>query len=337
MLRDEPRLQAALVSDQAHVVPGAQGAHVAKIQAVLQLLDRSAAIPIGELRTQRYGTGTAAAVLAYKRRRAIVNTSYQATADNIVGKMTIARMDAEILAIELRGNPERSVCSGANDPIVSTPDGAGVSSLVASSVTAPGRKPAPRPPVLTFRIARLAVVFQITDGGVEVGGGVSLLLGQFQKARELLVPLGLDFGGAAGGVFPLIGPQIPDSDKKVLSGSEASCVSIRMGAERVFPNQPDVLRVIFCPFDDVEGEAFGVTDGGGTTGVPKFCLINVRKANRDQGTVLHEMIHAAGFSFAQHDNQNPTSVFSENIGGRSVLRDVHANGLAGSFFGTILA
>ncbi|MCY2978476.1 MAG: hypothetical protein NTU79_07405 [Planctomycetota bacterium] len=40
---------------------------------------------------------TAAAVLAYKTKRKIINRDYQMTADNIVGKMTMASLDREML------------------------------------------------------------------------------------------------------------------------------------------------------------------------------------------------------------------------------------------------
>ena len=176
------------------------------------------------------------------------------------------------------------------------------------------------------------------DSAVEAGGGVSLLLGQFQKARQLMAPFGLDFAGAqTGGVFPLIGPRIPDSEQ-VLHGSQASTFSVRAAAERVFPGVPNTLRVIFCPFKSTDERTFGVTDGGAVAdwNFPKFCLINVRKANPDQGTILHEIIHAARPEKREHDG-DPTSVFSENIGGRSTLPPEHAEALAHAFFGVVLA
>ena len=45
---------------------------------------------------------TTKAVLDYKRKRRIINPSYQKTADTIVGKMTIAAMDKEMAAAEKR-------------------------------------------------------------------------------------------------------------------------------------------------------------------------------------------------------------------------------------------
>lgn len=59
------------------------------------LLD-STSIAENELAADRYGETTAEAVLAYKRKRNIINRNYQSTADNIVGKMTIASLDSEM-------------------------------------------------------------------------------------------------------------------------------------------------------------------------------------------------------------------------------------------------
>ena len=95
LFRGDPELEAAAVSDPAHIAPGAQGPHVGKIQLALIQLDGAAIT-----RDSIYGPATAAAVLAYKQKRNIVNTSYQTEADNIVGKMTIAALDKEMLAKE---------------------------------------------------------------------------------------------------------------------------------------------------------------------------------------------------------------------------------------------
>jgi len=99
--RDDPVFEACLVKDSAHIVPGARGAHVSKIHQVLMITDR-AHIAAGEIEQTVYGPSTSAAVLAFKQQRRIINFSYQTAADSIVGKMTIAAMDAEMLALELR-------------------------------------------------------------------------------------------------------------------------------------------------------------------------------------------------------------------------------------------
>lgn len=97
----QKRFEDCLISDPAHIVPGDKGDHVTAIQIALQFLDQ-VRISEGELAAGSYGPSTVAAVLAYKKRRGIINRSYQSTADNIVGKMTIASLDAEMVAVELR-------------------------------------------------------------------------------------------------------------------------------------------------------------------------------------------------------------------------------------------
>jgi hypothetical protein len=98
--RGDTKLEACLVSDPAHVTEGAAGEHVSKIQTALFVLD-GAKIDQGELYAKHYGRSTAAAVLSYKRKRNVINYSYQTQADNIVGKMTIAALDKGMFQYEL--------------------------------------------------------------------------------------------------------------------------------------------------------------------------------------------------------------------------------------------
>jgi hypothetical protein len=95
IFKGDPVFEACLVNDSAHIKSGAHGKHVAKIQAVIMLLD-GAQISEGELNTNFYGPSTALAVLNYKKKRKIINFSYQTQADNIVGKMTIKTIDEEL-------------------------------------------------------------------------------------------------------------------------------------------------------------------------------------------------------------------------------------------------
>ena len=325
-LRDDLALQKCLELDQAHVTPGASGPHVGKIQLAVTLLEKTSSIPVAELRARTYGPGTANAVLKYKQKRNLINRAYQATADNIVGKMTIASLDNELLAVEQRGSPSRVICKGPGGQ-----PGSGDEPLVtrASLVSKPNSTAGPRQ---SFGKATISVVFHETDAAVNLGGGVSLLFGQFQTARKLMAPFNLDFaGGADNGVLSLVGPRIPDSEQ-VITGSPASTLSVRAAAERVLPGQPNVLRVIFCPFKELDPN-FGITDQG--DGFPKFCMINVRKANPDQGTILHEIIHAARPERVEHDKDG-SSVFSENIGGRTQLPLKHAESIAHAFFASIV-
>jgi peptidoglycan hydrolase-like protein with peptidoglycan-binding domain len=95
LFRGDPKLEAAAVSDQAHIMQGARGSHVAKIQQALNELE-GASLELDGV----YGPVTAAAVLAYKRKRNIVNYAYQTVPDSIVGKMTIDSLDRDMVANE---------------------------------------------------------------------------------------------------------------------------------------------------------------------------------------------------------------------------------------------
>jgi peptidoglycan hydrolase-like protein with peptidoglycan-binding domain len=92
LFQGDAKLDAAAVSDPAHITPGARGDHVRKIQLALIQLDSANIDADGS-----YGPKTAAAVLAYKQKRGIINRSYQTQADNITGKMTLAAMDEELI------------------------------------------------------------------------------------------------------------------------------------------------------------------------------------------------------------------------------------------------
>ena len=58
LFRDDPALQACLISDANHVVPGAQGEHVGKIQHALVALG-AGVISAREISDTLYGETTA--------------------------------------------------------------------------------------------------------------------------------------------------------------------------------------------------------------------------------------------------------------------------------------
>ncbi len=93
LFRGDPKLDAAAVSDPAHIEQGARGDHVRKIQLALIELDGASIDADGQ-----YGPATAAAVAAFKQKRSILN--FAGKIDNIVGKKTIAALDREMLAKE---------------------------------------------------------------------------------------------------------------------------------------------------------------------------------------------------------------------------------------------
>jgi hypothetical protein len=121
LFQGDPNLEACLVNNAAHVTPDASGDHVGKIQVALLTLE-DVDIDSGELSTQRYGSSTANAVLTYKRKRNIINFSYQTHADNIVGKMTISSLDREMLAQEV---PDDSDACFLDDALIAGQAGAG--------------------------------------------------------------------------------------------------------------------------------------------------------------------------------------------------------------------
>jgi hypothetical protein len=314
-LRDDQALQTCLVRDQAHVVPGAQGPHVAKIQRALLLLDQ-AHIDANDLRTKRYGPSTTAAVLAYKRKRKIINPAYQTSADNIVGKMTIARMDEELLAAERRITLN----------VVCHDRGAGGSFALAQPPPAALRITAPSAPINHAKV--LDIVLQRTEN-VKAGfdDRIPTLMA---RARLLMRGHGLDFAQG----LPEIGPVVPYEDF-VHPGLAVDTFAVREASERVLPGRDRTLRVIFC-FFKLDATAFGVTDGGKLTSTGperrKFSLINILKKHEDDGTLLHEMIHAAYPQPKFDHDGDRRSIFSESVSGRDRLPDVHAAQLAAAYF-----
>jgi len=96
LFRTDPKLEAAAVSDAAHIFQGASGPHVVKIQLALNNVDNSLLSPDG-----RYGPLTAAAVTTFKQKRQILN--FQGKIDNIVGIKTTAALDREMFARERGG------------------------------------------------------------------------------------------------------------------------------------------------------------------------------------------------------------------------------------------
>jgi peptidoglycan hydrolase-like protein with peptidoglycan-binding domain len=110
IFKGDAKLEACLVNHSAHITQGAVGEHVSRIQTALLLLDASK-IKNDERVARHYGASTAAAVLAYKTKRQIINRSYETQADNIVGKMTISALDSEMFQLELASH-DRHCCAG---------------------------------------------------------------------------------------------------------------------------------------------------------------------------------------------------------------------------------
>jgi hypothetical protein len=101
LFKGDPKLEACLTDDSAHIKERSVGEHVSKIHTALFVIDGLSVAP-DELRTHTYGKSTSKAVLAFKTKRRIINYSYERQVDNIVGKMTIAALDMEMFRKELQ-------------------------------------------------------------------------------------------------------------------------------------------------------------------------------------------------------------------------------------------
>lgn len=104
IFRDEERLRSCAVNDTSHITLGAKGHHVRLVQTALVNL-KFGGIHGREYVEGHYGPTTADAVLRYKTSRKIINFSYQTRPDSIVGKMTITRLDSEMLVFENQAAP----------------------------------------------------------------------------------------------------------------------------------------------------------------------------------------------------------------------------------------
>jgi hypothetical protein len=100
LFRGDDRLRKCLKSPSDHILLGARGDHVGKIQQALIALG-AGVISADEIAAQFYGPSTARAVKKYKGPpRNIINRTYQQAPDDIVGQMTIDRLDVEIFESE---------------------------------------------------------------------------------------------------------------------------------------------------------------------------------------------------------------------------------------------
>jgi hypothetical protein len=311
------------LDNAAHVTLGAQGEHVAKIQFALFALD-SLKIERSELLNQTYGRSTVAAVLSYKRKRNIINPSYQTTPDSIVGKMTIASLDAEMLRRELS-------FPGMGDCILSPPGAPG--SSVAGMAAAQRFAATDVGQAGTGKLKQLnrfiRIYLSITrKASLEDGFPISAHL---EKTKDPLFEHGLSLSVEIRNGFA---DFINFPGRIVL---EEDIVGLRKASEDVRPGLAGILRVIVCPMNDfVFGETFRNRKIG-TLFFPPFVLLNSRQIDRSSATLLHEMIHAANNGPIPHDAE-PNSVFFANgstqVGTveRTTLKPEHAAELAKGFF-----
>jgi hypothetical protein len=321
LFRGNVALEACAVKDSAHVTAGAIGEHVARIQFALSSLD-GAKIDGAEITTRRYGKSTAAAVLAYKKKRQIINRSYQSTADDIVGKMTIAALDKEMRLKERAPKPPGDCAiSPAGSPlsVLAAEPGQRANALVdsrgAKTVTAPKQ---------LGGVVR--VFFQITlkaaqENGYPLSAAIELARDTlFEHGITLVVELKSGFADTL--LFP--GRVISSPGNPVDNVDD-----LRKASEDARRGIPGVLRVIVCPMvGNNAGETFRNRTVNGRV-VPPFVLLNSLIVDRSHATLIHEMIHASKNGPVPHDPENFSVFFgfgSEKPGGvdRTFLKPEHA-------------
>jgi hypothetical protein len=322
LLKDDSQLQACLVSDPAHVMLGANGDHVSRIQIALAILDRSRISPI-EINRQQYGASTAQAVLAYKTKRSIINHTYETQADNIVGKMTIAALDTELLGYERRSRYSHG-CGDSGGYAASQPV---VLASVQSFSGMPGSATAATP---TFP-KKLDILLQITSAAAKAAGNRHL--NYLLKTIELYKPFDMDIVSSVtappDAPFPYLTNINPSNQ------SDIGSVRAAAGAAR---SAHDVLRIIVCQFEPSWGDWFATTEAGAFPNgdfYQAFVLINANSFREDRCTVAHEMIHAADLSLTKDDHdKDPNNVFSDQKGGppRTILSANYAEIVSKGYF-----
>ncbi len=304
LFQGDRALDACLVNDSAHLVIGTRGPHVEKIQRAVSVLD-GASIAGGEVSETVYGQSTAHAVLAYKQRRQIINRSYQSSADNIVGRMTMAALDGEMARAEQR--PPLRGCT--------TDLGGGGLARALGSRSSVGDTLQ-----LEFPPARLNVAIQEALFVGETVPANSLRTALLvEKATTLLRPFGLRVGTTflPSFSYPFTVGERDDIDVR----------GVRRAAERASPDAGGFLRVIFCHLRNTTSTATSQGERTGIEGFRNFVLINKDLSHPDNGTLLHEMIHCSNDRFMNdvHDSDQ-NSVYSRG-NARSLLRDEHARSL----------
>lgn len=313
LFRGDTRLEACLINDSAHLTSGTKGPFINKVQRAIAQLGGDI-VSQSEVDSQTYGPSTASAVLNFKRQNNIVNFSYQRTADNIVGKMTIAFLDARLVQLDAAG-PRRCDCGdpigSANRPLQksSVKSSFGVNS--AASVAHPSQVISRTNASLPTHVLRMT--WQITKLADRVNGRQHDDM--VQSCDDLLDDdtMILTVGGS------LTNAPAFDYPYLINTSVRSDNFGLLLAARKAKPMFNDTLRVIVHVFARNSTE-FGFTDGGFYDGVDynPFVVINAAKRRTDRLTLLHEMVHATGLLVHDDDSQSPgsfpdkSSVFSIN-------------------------
>lgn len=322
LFKGDHSLEKTLILDSAHVLPGAKGEAVNKIQLALIVLD-NASISRQEILDGSYGRSTAAAVLAYKSKRRIINFSYQKQADNIVGKMTIANLDQEMSVYEQRSQGRPGCCdevrntSGSQSRGLTTLSRSGFSDVLFSD------------PKIRLPVKSLSFHWQHTRHPDAIAANAHLFSTLVQKGIQLLLEFNMRLASSNQGFLD----TVPHTG--VVNVNHSSADVVRTAAEQVTTIRQNEIRIIVCPFPE-GSPAFAFTSGRGfdsnfQPNVNNYILINARKQRQDRCTLIHEMIHAATNLGEDRHDSDDQSVFSVGSN-RTGIRREHALALNRSFF-----
>jgi peptidoglycan hydrolase-like protein with peptidoglycan-binding domain len=326
LFAEDRRLQRCAVEHAAHVQPGDRGDFVERIQRALRRLDAAQIAP-NELAGAFYGPSTAQAVLAYKTKRRIINTSYQTKPDAIVGIMTIGRMDQELRGRDLlpRQPGVCQLCGVSADRLA--PRGHAIRPTVAKPVAEPDRKK---------QLGGMVRIFlQQTSHSIEKGHAFPFRR-QVEVAKDRLFEHGVSFSVESG----LDRPQTIKFSDAVVTDDDVA--DLHRASQLALPTANKMIRVIICSMRN--STHFGETHTKATVDgaiVPPFVLLNSALIDRDNATLLHELIHASKKIHPHSHDPEPHSIFSRfghdqssNDGDveRRMLKAEHAETLARSFF-----
>ncbi len=295
LFRGDPKLEAAAASDPDHIFQGAKGPHVAKIQQALIQLDGSAIA-----QDSSYGPGTAAAVRAFKTKRQILN--FQGKIDDIVGKKTMAALDAEMAASEGSddGVPVVSRSPGGTCDEEVSPEAKGGSGTSDLQPADPATIAAIVKLVVKVRLAITAARFQLTLAGpfVKVGEKLTQPTGPFQAPARRSINMLIN-------VFSLDKHKNPrpgfDNISRVFANMDVAL-------NRAFETAPLIASVLFVPntLKSQEAKAEAYTTAGGAfksskikikgLGVPAdriYVCNNLMKRSEvvQISTLIHELAH----------------------------------------------
>lgn len=326
------RLEACSRNHADHILLGAIGDHVERIQRALVRLDKAFISP-GELKIALYGQSTAKAVLAYKTKRKIINHAYQSVEDDIVGVMTINQMDDELLK-RPRTNLQPGICElCGTEPSkfaarALAPGGAGSFALKSKSVNVTKS---------TKKQFGGVVRMHVQEANGLALKGIAYPIGEMvERARDLLGEYGITLlveNRFRPQSIVFTGDVILDEDK----------LDIYRASLRHFPANDAVYRVIVCSLGKSThfADTFRNFKVDGKI-VPKFTLINANLVPNGNIVVLHEMIHASYKELKDHDPERH-SVFFEHAKetgrgapddplSQTLFKEEHADSIAHSYF-----